>query len=239
MKGMLAAEIRKMRRSVVPWTVLAVIAVPLALTFVGAARKGLGTLDWAASLSITPDAWALGSFVILVIAANHIFTREHQDDTIQWLHATPHPTRLFLLCKLIAGLLVLAVTTLASLAVRLGAALVLASGPLSGEVTAGFVRAVMLTALEYGMLLPWVSLIGILARRTFLGVVVSLAVVVLLFPFHRADVYYLFPPVIPVVHFSRALGFASDRVFTPEGWLSLGVFLSITLPLCFVFYRRE
>lgn len=240
MSHMLAAELTKMRRSLVPWTILAAVAVPLALTFVGAGRRGFGTLDWAAVLSLTPDSWALGFFAVLVIVANHIFTREHQDNTVQWLLTTPHPTRLFLLWKLVAALLALAVTTVLSIAVRLASGLVLASGPLSGEVTAVFLRAATLTALQFAMLLPWMSLIGILTRRTFLAVMVSLAFVVVLFPFHRADAYYLFPPVVPVVHFSRAMGFdSSDRIFTREGWLSLTAFLSITLPLCFVFYRRE
>jgi ABC-type transport system involved in multi-copper enzyme maturation permease subunit len=240
MSGILASEVRKWRRSSIQWVALASSLIPLLLSAVDLALKTHVLPGRQAALQSNAEIWALGSFLILVFTGCHIFSREYQDGTIQPLFTTPHHPLPFLFAKLLVILLVLAAAMLLSFAARFLGALLLASGPWDAAFVRRFVGQIGLYTLQFAMLAPWIALIGIVMKKMFSSLLVAFGFIVMLFPFHRTDFYWLFPHLVPVVHFSKTIGFdGSNLAFRTPGWISLSVFFVLTLGLCMALFRRR
>ena len=240
MNAVLASEILKMRRSSIQWVVLASSGIPFLLSAADLALQGGGLPGRQAALQSNAEIWALGAFLTLVLTACHVFSREYQGDTIQSLFATPHHPLPFLLAKLLVTVLVLAAAMLLSLAARFLGALLLATGPWDPAFLRSYVGRIGLYILQFALLTPWIGLIGIVAKKMFTAFLVSFGFIVLLFPFSQTDHYWLFPHLVPVVHFSKTIGFDSGyRAFAAPGWISLAVFFLLTLGLCMALFRRR
>jgi len=240
MSGILASEARKWRHSSIQWVVLASSLIPLVLSAADLALRARGFPDRQAALQSNAEIWALGSFLTLVLAGCHVFSREYQDGTIRPLFATPHHPLPFLFAKLAVTVLVLAAAMFLSFAARFLGALLLASGPWDAAFVRRFLGRTVLYTLQFALLAPWIALIGIVMKRMFSSLLVAFGFIVMLFPFHRTDLYWLFPHLVPVVHFSKTIGFdGSDLAFRTPGWISLGVFFILTLGLCMALFRRR
>jgi ABC-type transport system involved in multi-copper enzyme maturation permease subunit len=240
MTRILATELIKLKRSAVFWIFAACLAIPFARGLLDILRQKDGSMGWPDVLSLRLEYWALGTFVILLIVTSHLFTKEYEGNTIQSVFATPHPTFLFLFSKLLIAVLFLAASMALSLAIRFIQGLVFAAGPLTSAMATDSINHTFLMTVQFALLVPWIAAMGILGRKMFAATLICLGSVVMLFPFGQTDAYYFFPHLVPVVHFSKTIGFdRSDRMFTPEGWISLGLFFILAFSFCVYLYRKK
>jgi ABC-type transport system involved in multi-copper enzyme maturation permease subunit len=240
MTRILSAEFLKLKRSLALLAFGLALLIPLAFSLASPLiRRGepMGARELLVSSS---PLWSLGVYVLLVFSASVVFAGESQGKTIDLIFSCPHGSGAYLAAKFAAIACLLFAYYALSLPLRFLPVIVFSADALSSPLAAAYAAEMGLACLQFALLIPWAALLAVLAKRIFAAVLANFGFLIMFFPFHRTSRYYLFPFLVPVVHFSRTIGFdSSDLAFSRAGWISLAVFFVATLAACLAAFRRR